>query len=274
MSNDKLSKETRVRLNNGIHMPIIGFGTWQLYGEQAEKSVFYALKNGYRLIDTAMIYQNEIEVGKAIKQSGIKREELFITTKLWPAEQGYKSTIAACDRSIKFLGLNYIDLYLIHWPVIELLGETWKAMETLLREGKCRAIGISNYMIPHLEYLLAHSSITPAVNQVEFSPYLYQKDLLKFCMINNIQLESYAPLTRRMKLTDSKLVLLSLKYHKSTAQVLIRWALQEGLITIPKSSKEERIKENIDVFDFHIRPEDMNTLGSFDEDLHAPLGYF
>jgi diketogulonate reductase-like aldo/keto reductase len=271
MSNDSVNIETKVRLNNGVEMPVLGFGTWQLYGAEAEEPVICALKNGYRLIDTATIYQNETEVGNAIKRSGIAREEIFITTKLWPAEQGYRSAIAACERSIKLLGLSYVDLYLIHWPVMKLLNETWKAMETLLREGKCRAIGVSNYMIQHPDYLFSYSSIIPAINQVEFNPYLNQKNLLEFCKTNRIQLESYCPLTRRMKLVDPKLVSIAAKYHKTTAQVLIRWALQKGLVTIPKSSREEKIRENIDVFDFYISPEYMNTLDSFNEDLRVPL---
>jgi methylglyoxal/glyoxal reductase len=271
MPDEEINLETRIKLNNGVEMPVIGFGTWQLYGEQAERSVACALKTGYRMIDTAKIYENEVEVGKAVKQSGIKREDIFITTKLFPAEQGYSSTISACGKSLELLGMDYVDLYLIHWPVEKLLLETWEAMIALLRKGQCRAIGVSNYMIAHLEYLMACSSITPAVNQVEFSPYLYQKDLFLFCKSHKIQLESYGPLTRKVKLRDSKLVLLASKYQKSTAQVLIRWGLQKGLVTIPKSCREERIKENVNVFDFNISPEDMSILDMFNEDLHVPL---
>jgi diketogulonate reductase-like aldo/keto reductase len=252
-------------------MPVIGFGTWKLYGEQAEKSVLYALKSGYRLIDTARIYQNELEVGKAIQQSHITREEVFITTKLWPAEQGYRSTIAACERSLKLLGLSYIDLYLVHWYITDWLEDTWRAMEKLLQQGKCRAIGVSNYTIQHLKYLFTCSSAIPAVNQVEFSPYLYQKNLLEFCHTHKIQVESYSPLTRGYKLSDPKLVSIASRYHKSTAQVLIRWDLQKGLVTIPKSSREKNIMDNINVFDFEISPDDMNTLDSFNENLRIPL---
>jgi diketogulonate reductase-like aldo/keto reductase len=271
MSNNKINSETRVRLNNGVEMPIIGFGSWQLYGEVAEKSVLCSLRNGYRLIDTAMIYQNEKDIGTAVNKSCIPREDIFITTKLWPAEQGYKSTLNACERSLKLLKLSYIDLYLIHWPAQELLDETWNAMETLLKQGKCRAIGVSNYTIPQLEYLIDNSSVIPSVNQVEFNPYFYQKELLEFCQIHKIQVESYCPLTRKVKLTDSKLVLLSLKYHKTAAQVLIRWALQKGLVTIPKSSNEDRIRENIDIFDFEISEKDISFLDSFHENLMVPL---
>lgn len=269
MSDNKINVETKVRLNNGVEMPIIGFGTWQLFNELAEKSVLYALKNGYRLIDTARLYQNEINVGNAIKRSGLTREKVFITTKLWPVEQGYMSTIAACERSLKSLGLSYVDLYLIHWPVKEFLDETWTAMITMLKEGKCRAIGVSNYLILHLEYLLSFSSVIPAVNQIELSPYFNQSELFNFCNTYRIQLESYSPLTRGLKLGDPKLVSIASKYNKSTAQICIRWALQKGLVTIPKSSKEENIRSNIQVFDFNISSEDMEILNSFNENFHV-----
>ena len=252
-------------------MPVIGFGTWQLYGEKAEKSALCALKNGYRLIDTASIYENEKEVGSAIVKSGIPRDEVFITTKLWPAEQGYQSTLAACERSLKLLNLSYIDLYLIHWHIQELIDETWNAMETLLKQGKCRAIGVSNYTASQLEYLITKTSVIPSVNQIEFSPYLHQKGLLEFCQIHKIQLESYSPLTRRIKLTDPKLVCIAMKYQKSPAQILIRWAMQKGLIPIPKSSREDKIHENIDVFDFNISENDISILDLFNENLRAPL---
>ena len=264
----KINFSTKVKLNNGVGMPILGLGTWQLNSDkETEETVLNALKAGYRLIDTAEIYGNEESVGKALNKSGIPREEVFITTKLWNSEHGYESAIAACERSLKRLGLSYIDLYLIHWPVTGLRNETWKAMETLLEEGKCRAIGVSNYMIRHLGELLDSSPTVPAVNQVEFSPYLYQKDLLEFCCSHGIQLESYSPLTRGLKLGDPRLVSIARKYHKSTAQILICWVLQKGIVVIPKSSTEERIRHNANVFDFTISPEDMRALDSFNENL-------
>ena len=272
MSDVKLELDTKIRLNNGVEMPVLGFGTWQLQGEQAEESIIYALRNGYRMIDTAKIYQNEEDVGKALKRSNINREEIFITTKLCPSEQGYRSTIDACDKSLKLLGIDYIDLYLIHWPVAESLIETWETMILLQKREKCRAIGVSNYMIPHLQYLMTYSSIKPAVNQVEFTPYMYQRDLLEFCKSHQIQLESYSPLTRKVKLEDPRLVLMASKYNKSTAQILIRWVLQKGQITIPKSSRKEKIKENIDVFDFTISPGDMDLLDTLNENLHVSPG--
>ena len=258
---------TAIKLNNGIEMPVLGLGTWQINGTQAEKSVLYALATGYRHIDTAAFYNNEDNVGRAIQKSGIPRENVFITTKLWNEDHGYKPAVAALDRSLKKLGLSYIDLYLIHWPVENQRNETWQAMEAMLESGKCRAIGVSNYTIRHLQQLMRQSTTVPAVNQVEFSPYLYQKDLLEFCRNNGIQLESYSPLTRGRKLDDPRLVTMAGKYGKSTAQILIRWALQSGIVAIPKASKEGHIKENADVFDFIMSSEDMQTLDSFNEPL-------
>jgi len=267
---EEISIDTKVKLNNGVQMPIFGLGTYQTRsGKETQTAVLYALEAGYRLIDTAKIYGNEKDVGEVVRKSGIPREEVFITTKLWNSDHGYEAAIAACEKSLKSLGLSYIDLYLIHWPVEGLRNETWTAMETLQKEGKCRAIGVSNYMIWHLEELLRSSSTVPAVNQVEFSPYLYQKDLLEFCRSHNIQLEAYSPLTKGQKLSDPKLVAIASRYSKSPAQMLIRWVLQHGVIVIPKSSKKERIFENADVFDFTISPEDKSVLDSFNENLRT-----
>ena len=266
----ELSIDTKLKLNNGIEMPIFGLGTYQAgKGEETQQAVLHALEVGYRLIDTAKIYGNEEDVGEALRRCGILREEVFVTTKLSNSDHGYESAIAACDESLNKMGLSYLDLYLIHWPVEGLRNETWKALETLLEEGKCRAVGVSNYMIWHLEELLSSSSTIPAVNQVEFSPYLYQKDLLDFCRSHDIQLEAYSPLTKGLKLNDPKLVAIASKYSKSTAQVLIRWVLQHGIMVIPKSARKERIDENADVFDFTISPEDMKELDSFDQNLRT-----
>jgi diketogulonate reductase-like aldo/keto reductase len=264
---NKIQSDTKVRLNNNIDMPILGFGTWQIDGKDAEKAVLCALEAGYRLIDTAAIYENEEHVGNALRASGIPRADIFVTTKLWNSDHGYDSTINACEISLKKLGLSYVDLYLIHWPVGKLRDETWKAMEVLLKREKCRAIGVSNYMIRHLEGLFNNSSTIPAIDQIEFSPYFYQKDLLDFCFSRGIQLEGYSPLTRGKKLNDPKLVSIAVKYDKNTAQVLIRWALQLGLIVIPKSSHPERIRDNADVFDFEISAEDMAFIASLNEDM-------
>jgi diketogulonate reductase-like aldo/keto reductase len=224
---------------------------------------------GVRKQNKPFIYGNEEDVGEAVRKSGIPREEAFITTKLWNSDHGYDRTLAACEKSLRTLGFSYVDLYLIHWPVEGLRNETWKAMERLLKEGKCRAIGISNYMIWHLQELLKNSSTVPAVNQVEFHPYLYQKDLLEFCQSHGIQLESYSPLTKGEKLNDPRLAAIALKYSKSPAQVLIRWVLQRGIVVIPKSSRKERIYENANVFDFEISREDMSALDSFNQDLRT-----
>ncbi len=266
----KIKIDTKVQLNNGVKMPIFGLGVYQTQrGKQTQEAVLFALEAGYRLIDTAAMYDNEEDVGMAIKKSGIPREEIFITTKLWNSDHGYHKALAAFEESQKKLGLSYIDLYLIHWPVEGLRKESWKALEKLLEDGRCRAIGVSNYMIWHLEELLKNSSTVPAVNQVEFSPYLYQKDLLKFCNSYGIQLEAYSPLTKGHKLNDPRLKTIASKYSKSPAQILIRWSLQKGLVVIPKSSKKERIYQNADVFDFEILPGDMKVLDSFNENLHT-----
>jgi diketogulonate reductase-like aldo/keto reductase len=262
--------ETKIKLNNGVEMPIFGLGTYQMQnGNETYQAVLYALQIGYKLIDTAKMYGNEKDVGEALRKSGIPREEVFITTKLWNSDHGYQSTIDACDRSLKALGFSYLDLYLIHWPVGGLRNETWKAMESLLKAGKCRSLGVSNYMIWHLEELLENSSTTPAVNQVEFSPYLYQKDLLEFCRSHNIQLEAYSPLTKGHKLNDPKLMAIASQYSKTSAQILIRWALQQQVVVIPKSSRKERIRENSEVFDFSISAEDMKVLDSFNQGLRT-----
>ena len=266
----KMRIDTEVKLNNGVQMPIFGLGTYEMEsGRETKDAIVHALKTGYRHIDTASMYGNEEEVGVAIKESGIPREEIFVTTKLWNSDHGYDSALTAFEQSRRKLGLSYVDLYLIHWPVEDLRNETWRALERLLEEEKCRAIGVSNYMIGHLQELLENSSTIPAVNQVEFSPFLYLRDLLEFCRKNKIQLESYSPLTKGRTLDDPKLVDLASKYSKSPAQILIRWALQHQIVVIPKSSKKERIVENAGVFDFVISPEDMRALDSFDRGLRT-----
>ncbi len=262
--------DTRVTLNNGVEMPTFGLGTYLTRsGKEAQDAVSYALEIGYRLIDTAAMYGNEEDVGEAVRSSGVPRAEIFVTTKLWNSDHGYDEAIAAFEESQKRLGLDYVDLYLIHWPVEDLRQESWRALETLLQQGKCRAIGVSNYMTWHLEELLSTSSTAPAVNQVEFSPYLYLRDLHDFCRAHQIQLEAYSPLTKGHQLNDQKLAEVARKHSKSPAQILIRWALQKGVVVIPKSTRKERIKQNAEVFDFTISQEDLNVLDSFDQGLRT-----
>ncbi|UCD38346.1 MAG: aldo/keto reductase [Fidelibacterota bacterium] len=257
----------KARLNSGIEMPYLGLGVYlAASGTEAQQAIQWALEAGYRHIDTAKIYGNERDVGLAIRQSELSRENIFVTTKLWNSDHGYDNTIRAFEDSLHRLGLSYVDLYLIHWPVEGLRSESWKAMITFLEEGTCRAIGVSNYTIPHLQELLSESSVIPAVNQVEFSPFLYQKDLLEFCRAHAIQVEAYSPLTRGAKFNHPTISSIVEKYGRTPAQVMIRWALQHDLVVIPKSANRRRIQENADVFDFEILPEDMALLDACHED--------
>src|SRR5919202_48085 len=266
--------QSHISLNNGVEIPRLGLGVYQSApGRITQRVVRYALKIGYRHIDTAYIYGNESDVGKAIRESGIHREEVFITTKLWNTRDvGYDSALRSCEDSLRRLGLAYVDLYLIHWPVRGIGNNTieiWKAMVHLLRDGKARAIGVSNFSIDDLQQIL-NSDVLPAVNQVEFHPFLYQKDLLSFCEKNSIQLEAYSPLTRGMRLNHPTIVNISKKYYNKTpAKILIRWSLQHNLVVIPKSVHEERILENCQVFDFELEEEDMKLLDSLNENLQT-----
>ncbi|MFW9929527.1 MAG: aldo/keto reductase [Candidatus Thorarchaeota archaeon] len=265
----ELSIDSRIKLNNGIHIPIIGLGTWILNGKSAYNAVIWALELGYRLIDTATIYGNERKVGEAIKDSGIPRDEVFITTKVWKSDQGYENTLTAFNKSLKKFGLDYIDLYLIHWPVVGKTKETWKAMEKIYNEGKARAVGVSNYNIFFLNELFDNSNQIPAINQVEFSPFLYQEELLKFCFTHDIHLEAYSPLTRGYKIDHPKLIELAQKYNKSVPQILIRWGLQHHIIEIPKSGNKTHIKENIDIFDFCLKNDEVRQLDNLNEDFRV-----
>jgi len=264
-----LTIQSRVKLNNGVEMPQFGLGVWQIpVGAPTRRAVKAALEAGYRLIDTAKFYGNEADVGAAVRESGLPRDDVFITTKLWNDDHGYETALAAFEASRKRLGFPTVDLYLIHWPVPGLRRETWRAFERILREGKARAIGVSNYMVPHLEELLASAEVVPAANQIELSPFLYPRDVVEFCESHKIAVEAYSPLTKGHRLRDPRLGGIAQKYRKSVPQVLIRWGLQHGFIEIPKSAKPEHIKENADVFDFEIRAEDMRTLDSLGEGLH------
>ncbi|MBO0947052.1 aldo/keto reductase [Fibrella forsythiae] len=253
-----------VTLNNGVEMPLLGLGVYApQHNNEVQQAVEDALALGCRLIDTAAGYGNEREVARAIAASGLSRNELFITTKVKNEDQGYESTRRAFDRSLALLQLDTVDLYLIHWPTSPHRLDTWRALESLYAERRIRAIGVSNYYQSHLHELLAIATITPAVNQVEFSPYCYRPDVLTFCREKGIQLEGYAPLVRGMKQNDPKLMAIAEKYGKSSYQVLVRWSLQHNVVTIPKSVKKERIQSNFDVLDFELATDDFETMNTW-----------
>lgn len=253
--------QTTVELANGIQMPWFGLGVYKVEeGQEVIDSVKAAIKAGYRSIDTAALYANEEGVGQAIRESGVAREELFITTKVWNSDQGYESTLAAFDKSISKLGLDYVDLYLVHWPVKGKYKETWRALEHLYAEGKVRAIGVSNFQIHHIEDLLENAEVKPMVNQVELHPLLSQQELREYCRTQGIQIEAWAPLAQGRLLDNEVLAEIAQSHGKSIAQVILRWDLQSGIVTIPKSIKEQRIIENGDVFDFELSPEEMGRI--------------
>lgn len=252
-------------LNNGVKMPWLGLGVWQAEdGREVISAVKAAVKAGYRHIDTAAVYGNEAGVGKAIKECGVPREELFVTSKVWNSNQGYDRTLKAFEESRKKLGLEYLDLYLIHWPVKGKYTETWRALETVYKNGLARAIGLSNFHIPHIRDVLASGSVVPAVNQVEFHPFLVQKELRSFCKEHKIQFEAWSPIMHgHLNLID--LSEISKKYGKTPAQVVLRWDLQHEVVTIPKSVHENRIVENAGIFDFELTTDEMAYIDSLDQ---------
>jgi methylglyoxal/glyoxal reductase len=253
-------------LSNGVNMPWLGFGVFRIPdGDEVVQAVRTALDIGYRSIDTASIYGNERGVGKAIKESGIRREEIFVTTKVWNSDQGYENTLDAFEDSLKKLDIDYVDLYLIHWPGKDLYPKTWKALERIYQYGRARAIGVSNFHIHHLHHLMNKCDINPMVNQVEFHPFLFQQELIRFCMDNNIQLEAWSPLTKGLHLNHPVITRIAEKYGKTPAQVLLRWDIQHCVVSIPKSSHRERIEENARIFDFHLSEEDMDSLDALNE---------
>jgi diketogulonate reductase-like aldo/keto reductase len=261
-----MNLSSTVLLNNGIPIPWIGLGVFKTPpGPETEQAVRWALEIGYRHIDTAAFYQNEADVGRALKESGVPRDSVFITTKVWNSDQGYDQTLKAFDRSRSNLGLDVVDLYLIHWPVPGRFTETWKAMEKLLANDKVRAIGVSNFLAHHLEELRKSSRIVPAVNQVEFHPLLQQRDLLLYDNRAHIQHEAWSPLMRSRSLDNPVITGIARKYGKTPAQVIIRWDLQLGVVTIPKSVHKERIQENSEVFDFQLDADDIQRMAGLDE---------
>ncbi|HKB85752.1 MAG TPA: aldo/keto reductase [Ignavibacteriaceae bacterium] len=260
--------DSTIKLNNNIEIPRLGFGVYLAKpGKETFNAVTWALEAGYRHIDTARAYKNEGEVGKAIKESSIKREDVFVTTKLWNQDQGYESALKAFDASLDDLGFEYVDLYLIHWPVEGKRRESWRALEKIYSEGRAKSIGVSNYTIKHLKEMDGYTAIKPVINQVEFHPFLYQEDLLEYCKIKEVRLEAYSPLARAEKLDNPDINEMAKKYSKSAAQIMIKWSLQHDLVVIPKSVHKERIKENADVFDFEIAENDMEKLNSLNEEL-------
>jgi methylglyoxal/glyoxal reductase len=261
--NNLLSTTT---LYNGVNMPWFGLGVFKVEeGPELVNAVKTAIQHGYRSIDTAAIYGNEEGVGQGIRESGISREDLFVTSKVWNADLGYESTLAAYQTSLDKLGLDYLDLYLIHWPVAGKYKEAWRALETLYKEGRVRAIGVSNFQVHHLEDLLKDAEIKPMVNQVEYHPRLTQKEVQAFCRDQGIQLEAWSPLMQGQLLDNEVLAEIAAKYKKSVAQIILRWDLQNGVVTIPKSTKEHRIIENSQVFDFELTQDDMQQVDALNQ---------
>jgi len=253
-------------LHNGVQMPYFGLGVYlSKDGNEVINAVKEALNHGYRHVDTASIYNNEEGVGKGIQESSVNREDVFLVSKVWNTDQGYDSTLKAFEASLERLGTDYLDLYLIHWPKGDLSKDTWRALERLYKEKRVRAIGVSNFLQHHLEDLLTTVEIVPMVNQMEFHPYLVQQDLLDFCTLKGIQYEAWSPLMQGNIFDLDIMKELAAKYNKTIAQIVLRWDLQKGVVTIPKSSKKERIIANADLFDFNISEDDMQLLDGLDK---------
>ncbi|MEU6119339.1 aldo/keto reductase [Streptomyces sp. NPDC047117] len=264
-----MSKVPHITLNNGVTMPQLGFGVWQIPDDEAFTAVGHALEAGYRSIDTAAIYGNEEGTGKALAASGIARDELFVTTKLWNSEQGYDSTLRAFDASLAKLGLDYVDLYLIHWPLParDTYVDTYKAFEKIQADGRAKAIGVSNFQPPHLQRLLNETSVVPAVNQIELHPELQQAESRAFHAEHGIATEAWSPLGQGKGLLENATIgKLAEKYGRTPAQVVLRWHLQLGNVVIPKSATPSRIKENFDVFGFELDADDMATIAGLNAD--------
>lgn len=257
--------EKSIRLNNGVEMPTLGLGVFKIGdGSPVKNAIKMALSNGYRKIDTAAVYSNEVGVGEALLESSLKREEIFLTTKVWNEDQGYKSTLRAFEESLKRLKTNYLDLYLIHWPVGGHFLETWRALNELYREGRVRAIGVSNFQVRHLEQLYEVSDLVPAVNQIERHPLLTQEELGNYCKEKGIVIEAWSPLMKG-NLDIPLLKEIGERHHKSPAQVVLRWQLQNGVVVIPKSVHPHRIKENSEIYDFSLSGEEMSAISGLNQ---------
>ncbi|HTR80165.1 MAG TPA: aldo/keto reductase [Bacteroidota bacterium] len=260
-----------VELRNGVKMPYFGLGVFQTKeGKEVRQAVQCALEAGYRHIDTAALYGNEKGVGEAVSSTGIPRRDIFVTSKVWNSDQGYDRTLRAFDKSLSLLGFEYVDLYLVHWPVRGKYLETWKALEKIYAEKRARAIGVSNFLQHHLEDLLGRCNEIPMVDQMEFHPYLVQQDLIDFCRERQIQYEAWSPLMQGKILSAPPLQTLASKYKKDVAQLVLRWNLQKGIVTIPKSVHRDRILSNADIFDFAINDQDMKAIDRLDR--HERIG--
>ena len=257
-----------VVLNTGARLPQVGLGVWQApRGSGTRGAVEAALRSGYRHVDTASIYGNEADVGAAVRASGLPREEVFVTTKLWNADQGHDSALRAFDQSLERLGLAYVDLYLLHWPVAGKRLDSWRALERLHDEGRARAIGVSNFLRPHLEELLGRARVVPAANQIELSPFLQRRETVAFCRQHGIAVEAYSPLTRGERLDDPVVLEVANGSGRSPAQVLLRWGVQHGFVVLPKSTRPQRIAENAALFDFALGASEMAALDGLEEGL-------
>ncbi len=261
-----IQSNTTTTLTNGVTMPVIGLGVLKSReGGEVEQAVETALEVGYRSIDTASAYRNEAGVGRALRNSSLDRESMFITSKVWNSDQGYDATLRAFDQSLERLKLDYLDLYLIHWPVAGKFVETWRALETLYREGRVRAIGLSNFLDPHLDLLLPQAEIKPMVNQIEFHPWLQQPELIERHQREGIQLEAWRPIMMGQVQQIPTLIEIGQRHGKSPVQVTLRWQIQRGIVTIPKSTNLQRIAENFDLFDFELSPEEMARIDALDQ---------
>lgn len=260
-----INQQLYTTLNNGNQMPLLGLGVYDMHAEEAINAVQSALETGYRLIDTAAMYENEQQIGEGIRRSNIPRDEIFLTTKVNNTDQGYDETLKAFEKSMKALNVGYIDMYLIHWPVKNKRKETWKAIEFLYENKMVKNIGVANYLMPFLLELETYANIIPSVNQMEFSPFLFMQEELNYCKQHQIILQAYTPLLRGQKFNDLRLQKLAEKYQKTPAQIILRWAVQQGISTIPKSSNPSRIRENFCIFDFEIEQLDIAFMNKWNE---------